>query len=91
MTLLRIFLLFFSSGSGAFERSLSNGVALAKLANFFSPSVFNIFDDDQSRFRSHGLHFRHTDNINRFLEAAKAVGLPEVRRLQSLVKSSVDR
>ena len=37
-----------------------------------------IFDSDQRKFSSNGLHFRHTDNINFFLRAAMDIGLPEV-------------
>ena len=65
------------------EDALTNGVYLAKLAHFFAPKevpLKRIFDPDQSRFSEGGLHFRHTDNINHFLRAAKAVGLPEVSR-----------
>ena len=36
-----------------------------------------IFDLDQAKFDTNGLHFRHTDNINYFLKAAKSIGLPE--------------
>ena len=37
-----------------------------------------IFDSEQRKFSSNGLHFRHTDNINFFLRAAMDIGLPEV-------------
>ncbi len=63
------------------EEALRNGVYLAKLAHFFAPKTVSkkrIFDPDQSRYREGGLHFRHTDNINHFLQGCKAVGLPEV-------------
>jgi len=54
----------------------------AKLASTFAPSVIKlskIFDIDERKYREMGLHFRHTDNINYFLTAAKVVGLPQVR------------
>ena len=53
----------------------------AKLAASFAPSVVKlskIFDVDERKYREMGLHFRHTDNINYFLTAAKFVGLPLV-------------
>ncbi len=53
------------------EEALRNGVYLAKLAHFFAPKVVNarkIFDADQAKYAANGLHFRHTDNINYFLQ-----------------------
>ena len=44
---------------------------LAKLAHFFAPAVVaarKIFDADLAKYAAHGLHFRHTDNINYFLQ-----------------------
>ena len=64
------------------EDNLRNGVTLAELAAFFAPKVVQkrkIFDLDQAKFETSGLHFRHTDNINFFLKAAKSIGLPDVR------------
>jgi len=52
------------------EENLRNGVILAKLGHFCAPQVVplrKIFDSDQSRWSSGGLHFKHTDNINHFL------------------------
>ena len=69
---------------GRLEDSLRNGVHLAKLAAFFAPSIVNerrIFDRDQQKFADSGLHFRHTDNINYFLQAITAIGLPEVKTI----------
>ncbi len=63
------------------EEGLRNGVFLAKLAHFFAPQAVakrKVFDPDLVRYNESGLHFRHTDNINHFLHACKAVGLPEV-------------
>ena len=63
------------------ENELQHGVYLAKLAHFFAPETVplkRVFDADLSRYRSNGLHFRHTDNINYFLKALKAVKLPHV-------------
>ena len=37
-----------------------------------------IFDADQSRWRRCGLHFKHTDNIVHFMNAAKHIGLPPI-------------
>ena len=53
------------------EESLRNGVYLAKLAHFFAPAVVaarKIFDADLAKYAAQGLHFRHTDNINYFLQ-----------------------
>ena len=44
---------------------------LAKLAHFFAPAVVaarKIFDADLAKYAAQGLHFRHTDNINYFLQ-----------------------
>ena len=61
------------------EESLRNGVALAKLAKFMVPQVkFRIFDEDQTHFEAHGLHFRHTDNINAFLRSLEKIKLPQI-------------
>ena len=40
-----------------------------------------IFDVDFSRYNERGLHFRHTDNINFFLQALDYIGLPTVKPL----------
>ena len=64
--------------------SLRTGVYLAKLAALFAPSTVrnhHVFDEDLSVYHARGPHFRHTDNINYFISACKAIGLPEVRRL----------
>lgn len=63
------------------QEGLRNGIYLAKLANFFAPDVVpskKIFDPDFTKYLESGLHFRHTDNINYFLQAVRAIGLPEV-------------
>ncbi len=63
------------------EANFTNGVYLAKLAHFCAPNLVprsKIFDADQERFRRSGLHFKHTENINFFLQAARHVGLLEV-------------
>lgn len=68
--------------TGQFEEHLRNGVCLALLGHAFAPDLVplkRIFDVDESRFRERGLHFRHTDNINYFLQAIKHIGLPEVK------------
>ena len=63
------------------EEALRNGVYLAKLGHHFHPSsvpLKRIYDIDQSRYRIGGLTFRHTDNINHFLRAVAALGLPTI-------------
>ncbi|XP_061461823.1 ras GTPase-activating-like protein IQGAP3 isoform X2 [Rhineura floridana] len=63
------------------EESLRNGVTLAKLGHFFAPDVCplrKIYDLDQARFKACGLHFRHTDNINRWRDAMSRIGLPTI-------------
>uniref|UniRef100_A0ABM5F3J8 Ras GTPase-activating-like protein IQGAP3 n=1 Tax=Pogona vitticeps TaxID=103695 RepID=A0ABM5F3J8_9SAUR len=63
------------------EESLRNGVILAKLGHFFAPDVCplgKIYDLDQARFKACGLHFRHTDNINRWRNAMSHIGLPTI-------------
>ncbi|XP_064478795.1 ras GTPase-activating-like protein IQGAP1 [Ornithodoros turicata] len=62
------------------EESLRNGVYLARLANFFSPHgvpLKKIYDIEQVVYSERGLCFRHTDNINHWLNAMRAVGLPQ--------------
>ncbi|XP_019722591.1 ras GTPase-activating-like protein IQGAP2 isoform X1 [Hippocampus comes] len=63
------------------EEGLRNGVYLGKLANFFAPkmvTVKRIYDRDQARYKSKGLHFRHTDNTVQWLRAMESVGLPKI-------------
>ncbi|XP_070211492.1 ras GTPase-activating-like protein IQGAP1 isoform X2 [Littorina saxatilis] len=63
------------------EEGLRNGVYLGKLGHFFAPNVVplkKIYDKDQTRYNSRGLHFRHTDNINYWLRAMEDVGLPKI-------------
>ncbi|XP_077600730.1 ras GTPase-activating-like protein IQGAP2 isoform X1 [Stigmatopora nigra] len=63
------------------EEGLRNGVYLGKLANFFAPtmvSVKRIYDRDQARYKTNGLHFRHTDNTVQWLRAMGSVGLPKI-------------
>jgi len=63
------------------EESFTNGVTLAKLANFFAPKVVplrKIYDKDLKRYEEKGLHFKHTDNINYLLRAMEKIGLPKV-------------
>ncbi|KAL4712639.1 hypothetical protein ACJJTC_007936 [Scirpophaga incertulas] len=62
-----------------FEESLRNGVYLAKLGNFISPELLpinKIYDIDQRRYKVMGLQFKHTDNINKFLQILKNTELP---------------
>uniref|UniRef100_A0A3Q0T8C6 IQ motif containing GTPase activating protein 2 n=1 Tax=Amphilophus citrinellus TaxID=61819 RepID=A0A3Q0T8C6_AMPCI len=63
------------------EEGLRNGVYLGKLATFFAPKMVSekrIYDRDQSRYKSKGLHFRHTDNTVQWLRAMESVGLPKI-------------
>ena len=65
----------------ALEENLRNGVYFAKLGHFCAPNVVpkrKIFDYDQNKWKSTGLHFKHTDNINYYLTALREIGLPEV-------------
>lgn len=62
------------------EESLRNGVYLARLSHFFAPDevpLRKVYDADQSVHRERGLCFRHTDNINHWLNAMRAIGFPE--------------
>ncbi|KHN84799.1 Ras GTPase-activating-like protein IQGAP1 [Toxocara canis] len=71
------------------EANLSNGVLLARLANFFAPDMVplsRIFDVDQSRYKKEGKPcYRHTDNIMMWRRAVRAIRLPEV-----LIPETVD-
>jgi len=63
------------------EEGLRNGVYLAKLGHFFSPTAVplrKIYDKDFKRFEVKGLHFKHTDNINHFYRAMEHIGLPRI-------------
>ncbi|XP_037537000.1 ras GTPase-activating-like protein IQGAP2 [Nematolebias whitei] len=63
------------------EEGLRNGVYLGKLATFFAPKLVSakkIYDRDQARYKSNGLHFRHTDNTVQWLRAMESVGLPKI-------------
>ncbi|KAM4578822.1 ras GTPase-activating-like protein IQGAP2 isoform 1-T1 [Fundulus diaphanus] len=63
------------------EEGLRNGVYLGKLANFFAPKLVSakkIYDRDQARYKTKGLHFRHTDNTVQWLRAMESVGLPKI-------------
>uniref|UniRef100_A0A8C9NNE2 IQ motif containing GTPase activating protein 3 n=1 Tax=Serinus canaria TaxID=9135 RepID=A0A8C9NNE2_SERCA len=63
------------------EETLRNGVLLAKLGHCFAPAVVplkKIYDPEQTRYKTAGLHFRHTDNINYWRDAMSHVGLPSV-------------
>ncbi|OWR44686.1 ras GTPase-activating protein IQGAP1 [Danaus plexippus plexippus] len=62
-----------------FEENLRNGVYLAKLGNFIAPDLLpltKIYDIDQRRYKMMGLQFKHTDNINKFLQILKKTELP---------------
>ena len=64
------------------EENLRNGIYLAKLANFFCPEKVpfkQIYDKDQSKYQTKGLHFKHTENINHWFIAMEHIGLPKVK------------
>ncbi|ORX89723.1 hypothetical protein K493DRAFT_232616 [Basidiobolus meristosporus CBS 931.73] len=53
------------------EQSLRDGVIIAKIARIYEPSsVKKIFQDPR-------IQYRHSDNINYFLDAIRKIGLPE--------------
>ena len=59
------------------EENLRNGVYLARLVRVFEPNLVpdkSIYDRNQSRFKSRGLNFKHTDNANHFITALKRCG-----------------
>ncbi|XP_043498772.1 ras GTPase-activating-like protein IQGAP1 isoform X1 [Polistes fuscatus] len=61
------------------EENLRNGVYLAKLGHFIAPEIFpshKIYDSDQQKYQLNGLQFRHTDNINYFLQCLQSMELP---------------
>ncbi|KAJ8679150.1 hypothetical protein QAD02_014937 [Eretmocerus hayati] len=61
------------------EENLRNGVYLAKLGHFIAPEILplhKIYDAEQRRYWVAGLQFRHTDNINYFLQCLKSMHLP---------------
>ncbi|XP_067934294.1 ras GTPase-activating-like protein IQGAP1 isoform X2 [Watersipora subatra] len=63
------------------EENLQNGVILAKLGHFFAPKIVplrRIYDKDLTRFKSSGLHYRHTDNVVQFFGACEDAGLPSI-------------
>ncbi|XP_048381646.1 ras GTPase-activating-like protein IQGAP3 isoform X2 [Stegostoma tigrinum] len=63
------------------EESLRNGVILAKLGHRFAPEVVpkrKIYDPEQLRYKAMGLNFRHTDNINCWLNALAKIALPSI-------------
>ena len=63
------------------EEALRNGVMLARLSHFFAPEVVpkrRIYDIDLKRFEEKGLHFKHTDNINYWVNAMGKIGLPSI-------------
>ncbi|XP_045500512.1 ras GTPase-activating-like protein IQGAP1 [Colias croceus] len=62
-----------------FEECLRNGVYLAKLGHFIAPDLLpwnKIYDIDQRRYKVMGLQFKHTDNINKFLQVLQKTELP---------------
>ena len=61
------------------EGALRNGVIVAKLSRFFkAEAVKKIYDEEEKVYQDRGLVFRHTDNINQWLNAMKSVKFPEI-------------
>ncbi|XP_072405007.1 ras GTPase-activating-like protein IQGAP3 isoform X2 [Chiloscyllium punctatum] len=63
------------------EESLRNGVILAKLGHRFAPEIVpkrKIYDPEQLKYKAMGLNFRHTDNINYWLNALAKIALPSI-------------
>lgn len=72
------------------EDRLRNGVLLAKLGNFIAPAtvpVSCIYDRDERRYKTAGLQYRHTDNINYWLKSLNVVNLPKVINPKLLLKT----
>ncbi|XP_054721291.1 ras GTPase-activating-like protein IQGAP2 [Uloborus diversus] len=64
-----------------FEVRLRNGVVLAKLGNHIAPHIVplkKIYDVDEEIYGRSGLQYHHIDNINLWIAAMSAVGLPEL-------------
>jgi len=75
------------------EDRLRNGVILAKLGNFIAPStvpISCIYDRDERRYKTAGLQYRHTDNINYWLKSLNVVNLPKVN-LKYQLKNCIDK
>lgn len=63
------------------EEALRDGIYLAKLGHYFAPEIVparKIYDADRSRLAKRGLHFKHTDNINFWMQAMASIGLPQI-------------
>lgn len=62
-----------------FQERLRNGVYLALVVRcLLKGSSVVIFDEDQSFYEKHGLHYKHVGNIQVFLNYLKCVSLPMV-------------
>lgn len=64
------------------EEALRDGVTLAKLVRVFAPELVPRI------FEAKKLHFRHSDNIDRFFRFLRRVELPEVLPLSSTKKNN---
>ena len=74
------------------EECLANGVYLCKLGRKLLPNEpqwNKIYDINQERYRTKGLDFRHTDNINFFLQCLQKLGLPKVSQKCILTNMSL--
>ncbi|KAI3386274.1 hypothetical protein SNEBB_007616 [Seison nebaliae] len=61
-----------------FENSLANGIILSKLSFKLIGKKENwtMYDEDGNFFNQIGLQFRHTENINNFINSTKLLGIP---------------
>eukprot|EP00123_Amoebidium_parasiticum_P014903 comp22693_c0_seq2/m.35160 comp22693_c0_seq2/g.35160 ORF comp22693_c0_seq2/g.35160 comp22693_c0_seq2/m.35160 type:complete len:1112 (-) comp22693_c0_seq2:533-3868(-) len=63
-----------------FIYELANGVVLAKLANKIAPhlvSLEKIYDRDLNIYKTKGLNYKHTENIQSFLKALRFIQFSE--------------
>jgi len=63
------------------EQALRNGVILGKLGHYYAPDVLplrRIYDLNEAKYQAKGLHFKHTDNFNFWLNTLRHVGLPKI-------------
>ncbi|XP_064390864.1 ras GTPase-activating-like protein IQGAP1 isoform X3 [Halichondria panicea] len=63
------------------EQALRNGVILCRLGHYYAPTVIpirRIYDFDEAKYKAKGLHFKHTDNFNFWLNSLANIGLPKI-------------
>ncbi|EDV26283.1 uncharacterized protein TRIADDRAFT_37304 [Trichoplax adhaerens] len=64
-----------------FENTLRNGILLAKLSHSFATDVVplkRIYDVDEAKYKVKGLHFKHTQNFNYWIEALDSIKFPKI-------------